>query len=315
MKRCIVLILILLFCFGCTQREVTEYADPEKTPEKTAVQEATESSAHEAEGTSANAQTEEIVVTVDTPVPVTNSPLPTLPPTPTPTPSPEPTPEPTPTPTPEPTKDPNRKMVALTFDDGPNLTLTIPVLEKLEQYHVKATFFLLASAINDTSGPMLQMMIDGGHEIGVHGLTHERMTNFSASKNTKRLNSAAAEISGWIEGGYQPVVMRPPGGNRDGKVTLGAKNAGMAVILWDVDTLDWKTQNVEKIMDVVKKRTKNGSIILCHDHHKPTLDSLDVMIPWLLEQGYELVTVSELLNSQPGGMVPGTVYKCKNTGD
>ncbi len=303
MKRCLILILILLVCFGCTQREATEYAE----------QPALSSAAPISMTEPVQTEQDEIVVSVQTPVSETNPPLPTLPPTPTPEPTPTPSPEPTPTPTPEPTKDPNRKMVALTFDDGPNLTLTVPVLEKLEQYHVKATFFLLASAINDKNGYMLQMMIDGGHEIGVHGLTHERMTRFSAGKNTKRLNSAAAEISSWIEGGYQPVVMRPPGGSKDGKVTLGAKNAGMAVILWDVDTLDWKTKNVQKIMDVVKKRTKNGSIILCHDHHKPTLDSLDVMIPWLLEQGYELVTVSELLNTIPGGMQPGTVYRCKPT--
>ena len=78
-----------------------------------------------------------------------------------------------------------------------------------------------------------------------------------------------------------------------------------------MDTLDWKTQNVRKIMDVVKKETKNGAIILCHDHHKPTLDALDEMIPWLLEQGYELVTVTELLESSGNPLVPGENYFCK----
>ena len=116
------------------------------------------------------------------------------------------------------------------------------------------------------------------------------------------------EFSGWVEGGYQPRTMRPPGGSTNGHVTSGAKQAGLAVIRWSVDTYDWKTQNVKKIMDVVKKETKNGSIILCHDHHKPTLDALDEMIPWLLEQGYDLVTVSELLESSGTPLEPGKVY-------
>lgn len=296
MKRAIVLILVILFVLGCASRQ-------ENAPEAAATTPPVQTTAPDAD---------EPVVLIVTPEPATPSPLPTLPPTPTPEPTEAPTPTPSPTPTPEPTKDPNRPMVALTFDDGPNLTLTIPVLEKLEQYHVKATFYLLASAINDKSGPMLQMMIDGGHEIGVHGWNHERMTQFSASENKKRLEKAAAEISSWIDGGYEPKTMRPPGGNKDGKVTRGAKDAGMAVIIWSVDTLDWKTQNVQKIMEVVKKQTKNGAIILCHDHHKPTLDALDEMIPWLLEQGYDLVTVSELLNSTPEGMQPGKIYYRKD---
>ena len=206
-------------------------------------------------------------------------------------------------------------MVALTFDDGPNLTLTVPVLEKLEQYHVKATFYVLGSAITEKSGYMLQMMVDGGHEIGVHGLNHDKMTEFSGRKNAERLLKTCEEISGWIEGGYQPKTMRPPGGSINGHVQSGAKKAGLAVIKWSVDTADWKTQNVKKIMEVVKKRTKNGSIILCHDHHQPTLDALDEMIPWLLEQGYDLVTVSELLESTGTPLEPGKVYYSKEIND
>ena len=260
--------------------------------------------------------TAEITDVPKTPEP---TPKPTEAPTeePTPEPTESPTPEPTeePTPTPEPTKDPNRPMVALTFDDGPNMNLTIPVLEKLEQYHVKATFYVLCPAFNETTVPMLQMMVDGGHEIGVHGLTHELMTHFTRAENAQRLTKACETISGWIEGGYQPKTMRPPGGSNNGNVKNGAKDAGLAVIIWSVDTLDWYTQDVKKIMDVVKKETKDGAIILCHDHHKPTLDALDEMIPWLLEQGYDLVTVSELLESTGKPLEPGKLYFQKENGD
>ncbi len=206
-------------------------------------------------------------------------------------------------------------MVALTFDDGPNLKLTIPVLEKLEEYDVKATFYVLTTAFNETTGPMLQRMVDQGCEIGLHGRTHELMTNFTVDQNTRRHLKACEIISGWIEGGYQVKTLRPPGGSCNSRVERSAKEAGLAVIIWSVDTLDWKTQNVEKIMEVVKKQTKNGAIILCHDHHQPTLDALDEMIPWLLEQGYDLVTVTELLESSGTPLEPGKLYFCKEIDD
>ena len=290
MKRYLVCLLIILLLLGCSvAKPVAEMSLPTDTPAQT-----------------------------DTPAPTpepTPAPTPTPEPTPalTDTPTPEPTPEPTPTPAP--TKDPNRPMVALTFDDGPNLTLTNPVLDKLEQYHVRATFYVLASAINDESGPMLQRMVDQNCEIGVHGLTHELMTNFSSGQNAARLLKACDAISSRIEGGYRPKTMRPPGGSYNSKVSRGAKEAGLAVIIWSVDTVDWYTQNVGKIMEVVKKKTKDGAIILCHDHHKPTLDALDEMIPWLLEQGYDLVTVSELLESTGTPLEPGKVYFRKEIGD
>ena len=206
-------------------------------------------------------------------------------------------------------------MVALTFDDGPNLNLTIPVLEKLEQYHVRATFYVLASAINEKSSYMLQRMVDQGCEIGVHGKNHDLMVSLSDEENTKRMRYTCDVISSCIDGGYEPRTMRPPGGGCNGYVMRGAKAAGLAVIIWSVDTRDWETQNAEKIMEVVRRETKNGSIILCHDRHKPTLDALDEMIPWLLEQGYELVTVSELLESTGQPLEPGEVYFCKKIDD
>ena len=291
MKQCLAFLLTILLCFGCLGCEAFRSAAQTAAPAQQA-----ETTPFSTPGT-VEEELAPVVQATETAIPM-----------PTPIPTPTPSPTPTPTPTPEPTKDPNRPMVALTFDDGPNLTLTIPVLEKLKEYGVKATFFVLASAINDQSGPMLQMMVDDGHEIGVHGWNHERMTNFTASENTKRFEKAINKISGWIEGGYTPKLMRPPGGHKNGTVQHGAKDAGLAVIMWSVDTRDWESKNVEKIMEIVKKETKNGSIILCHDHHKPTLDALDVMIPWLLEQGYELVTVSELLESSSDGLVPGKVY-------
>ena len=283
MKRILCILLCLALCIACAGEPILQNRTAAPT-EATVIEQAPE--------------IEAIAIPVATPEH-------------TPVPVPTPTPTPEPTQTPEPTKDPNRPMVALTFDDGPNLTLTEAVLEKLREYNVVATFYLLASAINDKSGPMLQHMIDQGCEIGVHGWNHNDMTTFSSSENCKRLLKAADEISGWIEGGYTPKTMRPPGGKTSGSVYSGARAANMAVVKWSVDTADWLTQNEKKIMEVVKKKTRNGAIILCHDHHAPTLNVLDEMIPWLLEQGYDLVTVSELIESSGEEIQPGRNYRWK----
>ncbi len=301
MKKCLVILLCILFLCGCTdyrpaqQTIVPEMEAPADVPEPPA--------------------SDDVIAAVAMPTPTPEPELPTLPPTPSPTPEPTPEPTPTPTPTPEPTKDPNRLMVALTFDDGPNMNCTMPVLDKLEQYHVKATFYVLGSAINDKNGYMLQRMVDLGCEIGVHGRNHDNMTTFTASQNAKRMLATCDEISSWIEGGYRPTTVRPPGGSYNGSVLRGAKEAGLAVVKWSVDTADWKTQNAGKIMEVVKKKTQNGSIILCHDRHKPTVDALDQIIPWLLEQGYELVTVTELLTSTGEPLEAGKLYTKKDVGD
>ena len=205
-------------------------------------------------------------------------------------------------------------MVALTFDDGPNNVYTMQFLDVLEKYGVRATFFVLASAIHDDNGYILQRMVDLGCEIGVHGQNHDMMTGFDASTNAKRIERTKLEISEAIEGGYETHLMRPPGGNRNSNVLRGAKYAETAVILWSVDSADWKVRNKAKILDTVETKVTNGSIVLFHDRIQQTLEAIDELIPWLLDQGYELVTVTELLESAGGTIEYGNVYRKKDIG-
>ena len=156
MKRQILTLFITLLLFGCTVAPAPEPVVPVEQPEID----------------------EPVIAVIATPAP-TPIPTPTPSPVPTPTPMPEPTPTLEPTPTPEPTMDPNRLMVALTFDDGPNLEFTPQVLDLLEAYDVEGTFFVVGYHLTEESKPILQRMADLGCDIGMHGLNHTKMTSHS----------------------------------------------------------------------------------------------------------------------------------------
>ena len=198
-------------------------------------------------------------------------------------------------------------MIALTFDDGPNPERTAPILDLLEQYHIPATFFVLGTSINETTSPLLQRMADMGCEIGIHGLTHSSMDAFSPLSLEKQLLEMKTIISDRIEGGYTPRLMRPPGGHYNDEVIAVAKRTELVLVMWSVDTLDWQVGKDEGLQKV-KRDTKNGSIILCHDRGSGTLAAATEFIPYLLEQGYDFVTVSELLARYGAPAQPGTVY-------
>lgn|GEM_PF-1199236 len=273
------------------------------------------------------------------------TPDPTLSPTAEPTPSPtqEPTPcpteelilssseEPTPVPTEEPTPSsmaepspaetvssvpsasPKVPMVALTFDDGPTKGYTGAILDLLEKYDARATFFVLGTSIDKTTGPLLQRMVDLNCEIGIHGLDHSLMTRHSFEYQRKRLAKMKSIISDWVEGGYEVRVMRPPGGHQNAAVRRCAAEADLAIILWSVDTMDWKVADSGKIMKTCQSKIRNGSIVLMHDKLKATRSALSKLIPYLQEKGFQLVTVSELLESSGSPLESGVVYRSKGS--
>lgn len=298
MKRLLILLLTLLTLVSCVERNAGHI-----TPMR-----------------DADAPEQEVIEIVTDPPAATLPPLPTATPTPVPTPTQEPTPTPTPTaaptptPTPVPTPDPNRKMVALTFDDGPNMNFTARFLDVLEKYEVPGTFFVVGSNLKQKGADeLLKRMHALGCEIGIHGLTHDKMTKFSQKKNEQRFSEMKQKISEIVSDGYVPHLMRPPYGTMSKTVLKAAKNEELACIRWSVDTRDWSSRNRSKIMKIVKKETKNGSIILFHDRLEASLQAIDELIPWLTEEGYDLVTVTELLESA-GSIEYGKDYRYKKIG-
>ena len=113
-----------------------------------------------------------------------------------------------------------------------------------------------------------------------------------------------------IQGGYTPRLMRPPGGNTNGVVEQAARETGLSIILWSVDSQDWLSADPNAVLDLCRKQITDGSIVLFHDKLNATRTAVETLVPWLLEQGYELVTVSELLESRGTPLEPGKVYRC-----
>lgn len=141
-----------------------------------------------------------------------------------------------------------------------------------------------------------------GCEIGNHTYSHSILTSIDVSSIQSQIsatNSAVKSVTG-----ASPVVMRPPGGGYNGTV----QNAvGMPLIMWSIDTLDWKTRNAAATQSAVLDSVKDGDVVLMHDLHGPTAEASKVIIPELVRRGYQLVTVSELAQCR-GGISKGVVY-------
>ena len=203
-------------------------------------------------------------------------------------------------------------MVALTFDDGPNMQYTAKFLDVLERYGVPGTFFVLGQNLKQKDADkLLRRMRAQGCEIGIHGLTHDKMTGFSQKKNEQRFAQMKKRLCEALdEEDYVTHLMRPPYGTKNNTVLKAAKSEELACILWSVDTRDWSNRSQSKIVRIVKKEVKNGSIILFHDRIDASLKAIDELIPWLIEEGYDIVTVTELLESA-GPIEYGKSYREK----
>ena len=188
-----------------------------------------------------------------------------------------------------------QKLVALTFDDGPNAATTPQALDILAKYHVKGTFFMLGKNIAGNE-QLVKRVHDEGHEIGNHSWSHPQLPTLALEQAKKQIEDTQAALRAVI--GESPKMMRPP----YGAINDTLRNAvDMSFIMWNVDSLDWKNRNTGSIMEQVKKQTYPGSIILMHDIHQTTINALPSVIEYLQKNGYTLVTVSELLNHQLEG--------------
>ena len=188
--------------------------------------------------------------------------------------------------------DPDGKYVALTFDDGPHKTNTERVLNSLKEFDVKATFFMLGNQV-DYYPSLVQRVAKEGHEIGNHSNTHPDLSKVDANRVQKEFETTNQRIYDVI--GRYPTVFRPPYGSYNNNIITQATNLNLPIIMWSVDSLDWKTKNATSISHEILSTTTNGSIILMHDIHDATADALPSVLKNLKEQGYSFVTVSQLL--------------------
>lgn len=197
-----------------------------------------------------------------------------------------------------------KKLIAITFDDGPSI-YTNDVMDTFKKYDSSATFFVVGNRLsgNETT---LKRMVKEGHEIGNHSWSHPQLTTLGSASLSKELKNTSQKIKSIT--GKKPVVLRPPYGSCNTQVKQKAKDLDMAVINWSVDTLDWKTRNKTSVANVIMNQADSGEIVLCHDLYYSTAESMKTVVPQLVAKGYDLVTVTELLESEGGKAQPGQVY-------
>lgn len=188
----------------------------------------------------------------------------------------------------------NGPVIALTFDDGPYPKVTGHILDVLEKNGVCATFFVLGSRIEGHED-MLTRMDELGCEIGNHSFSHADLTRLSKADCQRELSDTDAEIRRVT--GHEASVVRPPYGYYNKTVMSAAERP---LILWTVDTNDWRGKAPGEIADYVIQQAKEGSVILMHDQQTQTADAMEMIIPTLIEEGFRFVTVSELIRLTGG---------------
>lgn len=181
------------------------------------------------------------------------------------------------------------RKIAITFDDGPHPYYTEQLLDGLKERNVKATFFVLGKHA-DQYPELVKRMSDEGHLIGNHTYSHVQLSK----RNRETFKEELVKTSELIEEltGQEVQYVRPPYGTWDKKFE---EELNMFPVLWNIDPLDWCSDNVACIVRNVTSKAKENSIILMHDEYKTTVTAALQVIDELQKQGYEFVTVDELL--------------------
>ena len=182
-------------------------------------------------------------------------------------------------------------VVALTFDDGPSGTSTPVLLEGLRKRGVRATFFVVGENVEKgENAQILREMSADGHLIGNHTYNHVQLDKISkeaAKEEIETTNQKIFEITG-----VYPAWLRPPYGEWRKNLDFYVE---MFPVLWDVDTLDWKSKNVDSIMKIVRSEVSDGAVILMHDAYQSSVDAALQIVDLLMAEEYEFVTVEELI--------------------
>ena len=202
--------------------------------------------------------------------------------------------------------DPSKPMVALTFDDGPQPSVGNRIMDCLAQYGGKATFFMVGERVGSYKTEV-QRMVAEGHEVANHTMNHKYLQKLGVAQIQAQVNQGNDAIQAAC--GVRPTLLRLPGGNHNATVLA---NAGMPMIQWNVDTLDWKTRNADKTVAAVLNHVKDGDIILMHELYGATGDAVARIVPELHKRGFQMVTVSQMAAAKGRSLEAGKLYSSFN---
>ena len=182
----------------------------------------------------------------------------------------------------------DKKLIAFTFDDGPSSNNTNLLLDNLDKYNARVTFFVLGSRV-DSNKEVIKRAYLQGNDIGSHTYNHRNLNLLNDSEVISEVEKTNDKIKEII--GVKPTLLRPPYGN----LTNHRKElVNMHTILWDIDPLDWKYKNKNRVADEIIEHAHDGAIILLHDIYKSSVDGALLAMEELEKQGYAFVTITEM---------------------
>ncbi len=199
----------------------------------------------------------------------------------------------------------SEKILAMTFDDGPHPSLTPKILDILKERNIKATFFVIGKQVK-MYPDIIRRIIAEGHEIGNHTWTHCSLTSRSDEQIRKELQQSADAV--FEVAHVRPQLVRPPYGAINTRIkNLLFTEFGYSTIMWSVDPQDWRRPGVSVVTSRLVSGAHPGAIMLAHDIHPPTILAMPPMFDQLISQGYQFVTVSQLMNLEKATMPVGVV--------
>lgn len=199
----------------------------------------------------------------------------------------------------------NTKYIALTFDDGPSGRFTRRLLDGLAERNAKATFFLCGYRIREYPEEA-QRIFDEGHEIGIHGYSHENMKYMSRREIAQEI----VDTRDLLPKGCEPAWLRPPGGCCSDGVQQVAECKNLGILSWSIDPRDWDCASSAVINRAVVTAAEDGDVVLLHDMSDSSVDAALAIVDYLQPQGFEFVTVSELVRLRRESIRPGKRYTC-----
>lgn len=201
--------------------------------------------------------------------------------------------------------DPEKPMIALTFDDGPHYINTQRLLKILEKNGARSTFFVLGdrSFFTESNKATLKMISESGNEVASHTYSHKDLATLSMEDMTAEITKASDNI--YALTGEYPTFVRPPYGSFNSDVK---QNANAPLVTWNLDSEDWKSRDADTIVAHVLKEAGDGKIVLMHDIHTFSVDAAEILIPKLIEKGYQIVTLRELFYYKGIELENGKVY-------
>ena len=196
-------------------------------------------------------------------------------------------------------------LAALTFDDGPRAETTGPLLEELSRRGVRASFFLVGERIPGNE-ELICRMAARGNQIGVHTEHHVKLTEGNQARYDREVGAVRGKLTDLL--GPGDYWLRPPYGILDARVRSWADGP---LVLWSVDPEDWRERDADRVTEAVLSRVRDGDIILLHDIYSTSTEAALRITDGLLERGFRLVTVRELMERRGREPVPGRpVSRC-----